>query len=139
MCSNSVAMRPLCASRAQHCACGLERCRSAATQVFRNFSLRLAPGKVTALVGESGSGKSTIISLIERFYDVQEGQVLVEGQDVRQLSLPWLRSRVRCSVWGLLVCVGMPRLCTWQSVCLLMLCSSHGRGAMALHVTRWPA
>ena len=63
--------------------------------IFRDFSLTIAPGKVTALVGESGSGKSTIVSLIERFYDVDKGQVLIDGADVRQLSLQWLRSKVR--------------------------------------------
>ena len=62
--------------------------------VFRDFSLRIAAGKVTALVGESGSGKSTIVSLIERFYDVDKGAVLVDGVDVRQLSIVWLRKRV---------------------------------------------
>ena len=65
--------------------------------VFKNFTLNIAPGKVTALVGESGSGKSTIIGLIERFYDVQGGQVLLDGTDIRQLSLPYLRDQVRCS------------------------------------------
>jgi ATP-binding cassette, subfamily B (MDR/TAP), member 1 len=62
--------------------------------VFKNFSLRVAPGKVTALVGESGSGKSTIVNLVERFYDVSEGQVLIDGIDIRQLNLQWLRSKV---------------------------------------------
>lgn len=62
--------------------------------VFRNFSLHVPAGKVTALVGESGSGKSTIISLVERFYDVAGGQVFLDGVDVRQLSVPWLRAHV---------------------------------------------
>jgi ATP-binding cassette, subfamily B (MDR/TAP), member 1 len=68
--------------------------------VFRKFNLDVAPGKVTALVGESGSGKSTIVSLIERFYDVQKGHVFLDGVDVRQLSLPWLRGRVRLLCHG---------------------------------------
>jgi ABC-type multidrug transport system fused ATPase/permease subunit len=68
--------------------------------VFRDFCLSIAPGKVTALVGESGSGKSTIVSLIERFYEATRGQVLMDGADVRQLSIQWLRSRVR-SWWSL--------------------------------------
>lgn len=44
-------------------------------QVFSKFSLRVEPGRSLALVGQSGSGKSTVISLIERFYDVEAGQV----------------------------------------------------------------
>lgn len=43
--------------------------------VFTDFSLVVAPGQTVALVGESGSGKSTVVSLIERFYDPQGGQV----------------------------------------------------------------
>ena len=44
-------------------------------QVFSQFSLRVEPGRSLALVGQSGSGKSTVISLVERFYDVEAGQV----------------------------------------------------------------
>lgn len=44
-------------------------------QVFRNFSLTVAAGRSIALVGQSGNGKSTVISLIQRFYDVEAGQV----------------------------------------------------------------
>jgi ABC-type transport system involved in Fe-S cluster assembly fused permease/ATPase subunit len=63
--------------------------------VFRHFNLHVPAGKVTALVGESGSGKSTIVNLVERFYDVQEGMVLVDGVNVKALSIGWLRARVR--------------------------------------------
>jgi ATP-binding cassette, subfamily B (MDR/TAP), member 1 len=66
--------------------------------IFRDLTLRVAAGKVTALVGESGCGKSTVVALVERFYDVARGQVLLDGVDVRQLSLPWLRSQVRADV-----------------------------------------
>lgn len=47
-----------------------------------------------ALVGESGSGKSTVVSLIERFYDPQEGAVLLDGVDIKTLNLQWLRSQI---------------------------------------------
>jgi ATP-binding cassette subfamily B (MDR/TAP) protein 1 len=47
-------------------------------QVFSEFSLKVDPGRSLALVGQSGSGKSTVISLIERFYDVEGGQVHAE-------------------------------------------------------------
>jgi len=62
--------------------------------VLRNFDFVAAPGKVTALVGPSGSGKSTIINLIERFYDVQEGAVLVDGQDIAKVRLASLRNHL---------------------------------------------
>ncbi|MEM7271820.1 MAG: ABC transporter ATP-binding protein [Actinomycetota bacterium] len=54
--------------------------------VVRNVSLRLEPGTVTALVGPSGSGKSTLASLVARFFDVDEGRVLVGGVDVRDID-----------------------------------------------------
>jgi ABC-type multidrug transport system fused ATPase/permease subunit len=44
-------------------------------------------GKTTAIVGPSGSGKSTCIQLIERFYDTNEGQVLVDGKDIKDIKL----------------------------------------------------
>ncbi|CAM3664606.1 ABC transporter ATP-binding protein [Kibdelosporangium persicum] len=55
------------------------------TPVLRSFSLTVPPGSVTALVGPSGSGKTTVIRLISRFWDVQEGVVRVGGVDVRDL------------------------------------------------------
>ena len=63
--------------------------------IFVNFSLRIAPGKVTALVGESGSGKSTVVGLIERFYDIDGGNIYIDGVDIRQLSVAYLRSKAR--------------------------------------------
>ena len=63
-------------------------------QVFKNLSLTFPAGKTTALVGASGSGKSTIISLIERFYDPLAGSVRLDGSDIRDLNLKWLRSQV---------------------------------------------
>ncbi len=47
-----------------------------------------------ALVGSSGSGKSTVVGLVERFYDPQAGQVLLDGRNVRTLPLRWLRDQV---------------------------------------------
>ena len=54
----------------------------------------LKPGHTMALVGPSGCGKSTIISLIERFYDPDEGQVLLDGRDIKNLSVKWLRQQI---------------------------------------------
>ena len=56
------------------------------------MSLKLKAGTTTALVGESGSGKSSIVTLLQRFYDVKGGSILIDGKDVRQLKVLWLRS-----------------------------------------------
>ncbi|MCO5597338.1 hypothetical protein L7F22_051414 [Adiantum nelumboides] len=63
-------------------------------QVFTNFSLMVPGGAVAALVGESGSGKSTVVSLIERFYDPVSGKVKIDGVDLRYLKLSWFRRQV---------------------------------------------
>ncbi len=63
-------------------------------QILKNLSLTFLAGKTTALVGASGSGKSTIISLVERFYDPLTGSVRLDGVDVRELNVKWLRSQI---------------------------------------------
>lgn len=62
--------------------------------VMEDVSLLVPAGKTTALVGASGSGKSTIVGLVERFYDPVGGQVLLDGHDVSTLNLRWLRQQV---------------------------------------------
>ncbi|XP_019068739.3 ABC transporter B family member 19 isoform X1 [Solanum lycopersicum] len=59
--------------------------------VLRNFTLKIRGGTMVALVGASGSGKSTVIWMIQRFYDPTQGRVLIEGVDLRELNLKWLR------------------------------------------------
>ncbi|KAI5659872.1 hypothetical protein M9H77_28665 [Catharanthus roseus] len=62
--------------------------------VLSNFSLKVNGGQTVAVVGVSGSGKSTIISLIERFYDPVAGQVLLDGRDLKSYNLRWLRNHM---------------------------------------------
>lgn len=62
--------------------------------VFEDFSLQIKPGQINALVGKSGAGKSTLFSLIERFYDVQLGEVLVNGVDIKCVKLEDLRKLI---------------------------------------------
>jgi subfamily B ATP-binding cassette protein MsbA len=62
--------------------------------VLRNINLKIGAGQVIALVGMSGGGKSTIADLIPRLYDVQEGRILIDGIDIRQLKLRSLRAQI---------------------------------------------
>ena len=62
--------------------------------VLRDICLTINKGQTVALVGQSGSGKSTMVDLIPRYYDVQEGQVLIDGIDVRDLDLHDLRQLI---------------------------------------------
>ena len=63
-------------------------------KILKDVSFRLDAGHSVAIVGPSGSGKSTLINLIPRLYDVEEGEVLFDGVDVRKLDLGFLRSQV---------------------------------------------
>jgi len=62
--------------------------------VLKNVNLHIRPGEVVALVGPSGAGKSTLVNLIARFYDVTDGQVLIDGVDVRGIKLESIRRNV---------------------------------------------
>ena len=62
--------------------------------IFVDFRLVVAAGTTVAIVGESGSGKSTVVQLIERFYDPQSGTVLLDDVDIRTLNLHWLRAQI---------------------------------------------
>ncbi|RAH45704.1 ABC transporter ATP-binding protein [Aspergillus brunneoviolaceus CBS 621.78] len=64
-------------------------------RVLEDFTLAVPANKTTALVGPSGSGKSTISALLERWYDPLEGGVLLDGLDIRELNVRWLRTSVR--------------------------------------------
>ncbi len=60
--------------------------------ILKNFNLNIPKGKTVALVGQSGSGKTTIANLLTRFYDVSEGAILVDGHDIKELSVKDYRS-----------------------------------------------
>ena len=62
--------------------------------IMRNFDLELSEGKVTALVGRTGAGKSTVANLLLRYYDVDQGAVMINGVDVRDIDLTSLRSSI---------------------------------------------
>ncbi|MBA0646157.1 hypothetical protein Goklo_014143 [Gossypium klotzschianum] len=63
-------------------------------QILRDLSLSIRSGKTVALVGESGSGKSTVISLLQRFYDPDSGRISLDGVDIQKLQLKWLRQQM---------------------------------------------
>ncbi|KAL6840495.1 hypothetical protein ACP4OV_030305 [Aristida adscensionis] len=62
--------------------------------IFDGFSLHVSSGTTMAIVGESGSGKSTVISLVQRFYDPQAGEVLIDGVNIKTLRLDWIRRKI---------------------------------------------
>uniref|UniRef100_M4DRJ2 ABC transporter B family member 2-like n=1 Tax=Brassica campestris TaxID=3711 RepID=M4DRJ2_BRACM len=62
--------------------------------IFDKLNLAIPAGKTVALVGGSGSGKSTVISLIERFYEPTSGAVLLDGSDIKELDIKWLRGHI---------------------------------------------
>ncbi|KAH0777017.1 hypothetical protein KY290_008428 [Solanum tuberosum] len=63
-------------------------------RILNEFSLLIPSGKSTALVGGSGSGKSTIISLIERFYDPQSGEIFIDGRNLKDFQVKWIRQKI---------------------------------------------
>ena len=65
-----------------------------AREVLRSVDLSVAPGEVVALVGPSGAGKTTLVHLIPRFYDVTNGQITIDGYDVRHVKMRSLREQV---------------------------------------------
>ena len=64
------------------------------TKVLSDINLNIRPGEKVALVGPSGGGKTTLCNLIPRFYDTTEGTILIDGQDIRKVTLESLRSNV---------------------------------------------
>jgi ATP-binding cassette subfamily B protein len=64
------------------------------TPILKHVSFRAKPGQTVAIVGQTGSGKSSLTKLVNRIYDAQEGQVLIDGVDVREWNLDSLRSQI---------------------------------------------
>ncbi len=62
--------------------------------VLENFSLNIKPGEKIGLVGRSGAGKSTLVNLLLRFYDIEKGQIRMDGQDISQVQQETLRAQV---------------------------------------------
>ena len=64
------------------------------TKILQNFSFDFEAGKKIAIVGKSGSGKSTVVSLIERLYDINSGSITIDGIDIKQYDLDYLRTTI---------------------------------------------
>src|SRR5690606_1075298 len=63
-------------------------------EVIRDLALRIAPGEKIGLVGRSGAGKSTIVNLLLRFYDIEHGRILIDGQDIARVTQNSLRAHI---------------------------------------------
>src|SRR5690606_16407077 len=63
-------------------------------QALRNISFEVKPGESIAIIGTTGSGKSTIANLIPRMYDIEEGQILIDGIDIKDYNLASLRTQI---------------------------------------------
>jgi ATP-binding cassette, subfamily B, bacterial len=72
----------------------IDFCYPDGRRVFSDFSLRIEPGQRAGLVGPSGCGKSTLFVLLQRFYDLQGGRVLIDGQDIARVTQESLRSSI---------------------------------------------
>ena len=70
------------------------RYKSQPDPIYSDFSLTIAPGETVALVGPTGSGKSTFVKLVQRLYDVSEGAIRIDGQDVRRVTQTSLRRAI---------------------------------------------
>ena len=64
------------------------------TMIINNLSLNIEPGKTIAIVGSSGSGKTTLTNLLLRFYDVDKGEILINGINIQDINLSWLRKNI---------------------------------------------
>lgn len=63
-------------------------------ELFKDLSFEISPGKIISFVGSSGSGKTTLANLLMRFYEVQSGEILIDGQNIQKVSLESLRNQI---------------------------------------------
>ncbi|HYA26215.1 MAG TPA: ABC transporter ATP-binding protein [Terriglobales bacterium] len=80
--------------RFEHVSFSYEANGEEAREILRDIDLEVKAGEVLAVVGSSGAGKSTLVHLIPRFFDVTSGRLLIDGQDVREVTLTSLRSQI---------------------------------------------
>lgn len=84
-----------CIGQIEVCNVGFAYPSRPTAQVLHNFTVSIPAGKKTALVGASGSGKSTIIGLLERWYQPSSGSIQLDGMEVSDYNTKWLRTRIR--------------------------------------------
>jgi ATP-binding cassette, subfamily B, bacterial MsbA len=80
--------------RFEHVGFGYASDHGEAKEVLHDINLDVTPGEVIALVGHSGAGKSSLVNLIPRFFDVSEGRLLIDGHDVRDVTIASLRAQI---------------------------------------------
>ncbi len=91
---DTLSARPLKVTQGAVSFCRVEYRYKASNALFADFNLKIAPGEKIGLVGRSGSGKSTLIKLLSRYYDVQGGQICIDGQDIREVTQESLRKNI---------------------------------------------
>ncbi len=72
----------------------MQRSYEEGTNVLNDVSFHINPGETIALVGPTGAGKTTIVNLISRFYDIQQGSIRIDGQDIKKVSIESLRQQM---------------------------------------------
>ncbi|NOR10851.1 MAG: ATP-binding cassette domain-containing protein [Desulfovibrionaceae bacterium] len=81
----------------------------AGQSVLQDLSFTVLPGQTLAIVGATGSGKSTIVNLLERFYEPDQGKIFIDGQDIRTLDTLWLRQQIGLVMQDVLIIAGTIR------------------------------
>ena len=92
--ADTAGARPLIVGKGEIVFESVDFCYYPGEFVLKGLSFRAAPGRTTALIGASGGGKSTVIALLQRFYDVAGGRILIDGQDIRHVTKASLRGRI---------------------------------------------